>query len=67
MRNVAGSQFAYDCWMQRFGPFEVDFSAAELRKSGLRVRIQEQPLRILQVLMENNGKLVSREDLQRRL
>src|SRR5436190_21426557 len=50
--------------MQRFGPFEVDFANAELRKSGLRVRIQDQPLRILQVLMERQGELVSREELQ---
>lgn len=53
--------------MQRFGPFEVDIGAAEMRKSGLRVRIQEQPLRILEMLLERRGELVSREELRGRL
>jgi Tol biopolymer transport system component/DNA-binding winged helix-turn-helix (wHTH) protein len=51
----------------RFGPFEVDFTTAELRKSGLRIRIQEQPLRILQTLLERPGELVTRDDLKARL
>ena len=50
--------------MLRFGPFEVDFSTAEMRKSGVRVRIQQQPLRILQKLLERRGELVTREELR---
>jgi len=53
--------------MLRFGPFEVNFETGELRKSGVRVRIQEQPLRILQTLLERPGELVTREELRGRL
>ena len=51
----------------RFGTFEADFRAAELRKNGLRVRLQEQPFRILQLLLERPGELVTREVLRQRL
>jgi DNA-binding winged helix-turn-helix (wHTH) protein/Tol biopolymer transport system component len=53
--------------MYRFGVFEADFVTCELRKSGLRIRIQEQPLRILEALLEKPGELVSREQLRDRL
>jgi len=45
--------------MPRFGPFEVDFTTSELRKSGTRVRIQEQPLRILETLLATPGEIVT--------
>ena len=51
----------------RFSPFEADFRAGELRKNGLRVRLQEQPFRILQLLLERPGELVTREVLRQRL
>lgn len=51
----------------RFGPYEIDTAAAELRKHGLRVQLQEQPFRILTALLERPGELVSRDDLIRRL
>jgi TolB-like protein/DNA-binding winged helix-turn-helix (wHTH) protein len=51
----------------RFGSFEVDFRAAELRRSGLRVRLQEQPFRILELLLERPGETVTREELRQRL
>ena len=51
----------------RFGVFEVDLRAGELRRSGVRVRIQAQPFKLLAVLLEHAGEVVSREDLQRRL
>jgi serine/threonine-protein kinase len=51
----------------RFGAFEVDFATGEMRKSGVRVRVQEQPLRILQILLERPGELVTREELRARL
>jgi DNA-binding winged helix-turn-helix (wHTH) protein/Tol biopolymer transport system component len=53
--------------MPRFGPFEVDFTTSELRKSGTRVRIQEQPLRILETLLATPGEIVTREELRDRL
>ena len=51
----------------RFGVFELDPRAGELRKSGARIRLQEQPLRILQALLERPGMVVTREELQERL
>ena len=51
----------------RFGPFELDQSAGELRREGAKVRLQEQPLQVLQILLEHPGKLISREELQRRI
>lgn len=51
----------------RFGVFEVDLEACELYRSGLRVRLQSQPFRLLAALIEHAGELVSRETLQREL
>ncbi len=51
----------------RFGVFEVDLRAGELRKKGLRVRLQEQPFQVLAVLLERPGDVVTREELKRRL
>lgn len=51
----------------RFGAFEVDVEAGELRKNGLKVPLQEQPFRVLTLLLENPGKVVAREELQKRL
>jgi TolB-like protein len=50
-----------------FGGFEVDLRAGELRKQGARIRLQEQPLQILQILLENRGEVVTREELRRRI
>ena len=51
----------------RFGPFEVDLRAREVRKEGRRVKLQDQPFRVLRVLLEHSGEVVTREDLQRRI
>jgi DNA-binding winged helix-turn-helix (wHTH) protein len=51
----------------RFGVFEVDLQEAELRKSGIRLKLQEQPFQILTMLLERPGQTVTREELQRRL
>ena len=51
----------------RFGVFELDLQRMELRKQGIKVKLQEQPLKILQVLIENPGQVISREDLRRRI
>src|SRR5215470_4335461 len=51
----------------RFGVFEVDLRAGELRKQGMRVRLQEQPFQVLAILLARPGELVTREELQRKL
>jgi DNA-binding winged helix-turn-helix (wHTH) protein/Tfp pilus assembly protein PilF len=51
----------------RFGVFEADFRAGELRKKGVKIRIQDLPLRALSVLVERPGEIVSREELRQAL
>jgi len=51
----------------RFGDYELDLHRQELRKHGIRLKLQEQPYQILQVLTERPSELVTREELQRRL
>ena len=51
----------------RFGTFEVDLRAGELTKRGLRIRLQDQPFRVLAMLLEKPGDLVTREELRSRL
>jgi len=51
----------------RFGVFEVDLGARELRKQGVRIKLQEQPLHLLQMLLEHPGEVVTREELQKRI
>lgn len=51
----------------RFGVFEVDLRAGELRKSGVKIKLQEQPFQILALLLERPGEVVTREELQRKL
>jgi Tol biopolymer transport system component/DNA-binding winged helix-turn-helix (wHTH) protein len=51
----------------RFGLFEADLETGELHKSGIRVRIQAQPFRILRMLLERAGEVVTREEIQQRL
>ncbi|MBZ5679642.1 MAG: winged helix-turn-helix domain-containing protein [Acidobacteriia bacterium] len=52
---------------RRFGAFEIDLHAGELRRSGLKVKLQEQPFQILALLLERPGEVVTREDLRNRL
>ena len=51
----------------RFGPFELSERQAELRQSGVRIKLQEQPFRVLVELVANSGNLVSREELHKKL
>jgi TolB-like protein/DNA-binding winged helix-turn-helix (wHTH) protein/Flp pilus assembly protein TadD len=51
----------------RFGAFEVDLRSGELRKHGLKVKLQVQPFQILALLLERPGEVVTREELQARL
>lgn len=51
----------------RFGPYEADLLSGELRKSGIRLKIQDRPFQILAILLEQPGQMVTREQLQKRL
>jgi TolB-like protein/DNA-binding winged helix-turn-helix (wHTH) protein len=51
----------------RFGEYELEQAAGTLRKNGMRIRCQEQPLQVLASLLENAGELVTREELRRRV
>jgi eukaryotic-like serine/threonine-protein kinase len=51
----------------RFGAFEFDARSGELRKKGLRIRLQEQPLQVLSVLLRHPGEVVTREELRSEL
>ena len=51
----------------RFGIFEVDLAAGELRKSGVRIRLQEQPFQALVMLLDRPGEVVTRDELRRAL
>src|SRR6202158_2834252 len=51
----------------RFGQFEMDEKTGELRKDGTKIRLQEQPLQILQILLEHPGELVARDELRKRV
>jgi TolB-like protein/tetratricopeptide (TPR) repeat protein len=51
----------------RFGPYEADARAGELRKHGLRIQLQEKSFEVLVSLLEHSGELVTREELQHRL
>ena len=51
----------------RFGVFEVDLRSGELRKQGLKIKLQEQPFQVLVTLLERPGQVVTREELQKKL
>jgi cholera toxin transcriptional activator len=51
----------------RFGVFELDLSAGELRKSGAKLRLQGQPVQVLTLLLERAGEVVTREELRQKL
>jgi TolB-like protein/DNA-binding winged helix-turn-helix (wHTH) protein len=51
----------------RFGVFEADLRAGELRKQGMKIKLQEKPFQILALLLEKPGELVTREEIRQRL
>ncbi len=51
----------------RFGNFEVDLRSRELRKHGLKVKLQQRPFEVLRILLENRGAVISRDELRKRL
>ncbi len=54
-------------YLLRFSSFELDLRAGELRKHGVRVKLQEQPFQVLVLLLENPGEVVTRDQLRERL
>ena len=62
MRDVPSSHA-----IVRFGAFELDQDAGLLRRNGTVIRLQDQPLQILRILLEQPGRTVSREELQKRI
>lgn len=53
--------------IHRFGLFEADLRAGELRKNGVRVRLQEQPFQVLALLLDCAGEVVTRDELREKL
>ena len=51
----------------RFGTFELDLDSGELRRSGVKLKLQEQPFRLLAMLLERPGEVVTREEVRERL
>src|SRR3954452_22053101 len=62
MAGPAGSASPF-----HFGVFELDLRAGELRKRGIRIKIQEQPLQILGLLIDCPGEVITREQIQKKL
>ena len=48
----------------RFGTYEIALHSGELRRAGVRIRVQQQPLRLLEILLERPGEVVTREELR---
>lgn len=61
MHDVSGTRIL------RFGLYELDLRAGELRKDGIRIRLQEQPLQVLALLLRQPGETVTREEIQREI
>jgi TolB-like protein/DNA-binding winged helix-turn-helix (wHTH) protein/Tfp pilus assembly protein PilF len=51
----------------RFGTYEISFQSGEVRKAGLRIRVQQQPMKLLEILLEHPGEVVTREELRSRV
>ena len=62
-----GESGARESRIARFGAFELRFATGELRKRGVRMRLQGKPFQILLALIEAPGQLVTREELRARL
>jgi DNA-binding winged helix-turn-helix (wHTH) protein len=51
----------------RFGTFKVSLRSGELHKAGVKIRVQQQPLKLLEILLERPGEVITREELRSRL
>lgn len=66
-RSMCASRANNPAKIARFGVFELDLAAGELRKNGRKLRLQEQPLQVLALLLERAGSVVPREELREKL
>ncbi len=64
---MAEQQHSDDAKRVQFGVFEADLKSGELRRSGVHIRLQSQPFKLLAALLEHPGEVVSRESLQQQL
>src|SRR5579864_6376158 len=62
MQSAAASAKLY-----RFGLFEANVALGTLSRNGIRVKLQDQPFRVLVVLLERSGEIVSRDELRQKL
>src|SRR4051794_37148869 len=60
-RMESGAVFSH---LVRFGPFELGLQTAELSRNGRKLKLQEQPFRLLRLLLEHPGEVVTRERLK---
>ena len=67
LRRIFLEKAVHSPLLVRFGTFEVDLPAGELRKSGARLKLTGQPFQVLAILLESPGEVVAREELQKRL
>jgi len=51
----------------RFGTYEVSLQSGEVRKAGVKIRVQQQPMKLLEILLERPGEVVTREELRSRV
>jgi TolB-like protein/DNA-binding winged helix-turn-helix (wHTH) protein len=51
----------------RFGSYEVSLQSGEVRKAGLRIKVQQQPMKLLEILLQRPGEVVSRDELRSRV
>jgi DNA-binding winged helix-turn-helix (wHTH) protein len=51
----------------QFGTYEIALQSGELRKAGVRIKVQQQPLKLLELLLEHPGEVVTREQLRSRI
>src|SRR5947207_6626949 len=51
----------------RFGTYEVSLQSGEVRKAGVKIRVQQQPMKLLELLLERPGEVVTREELRGRV
>jgi TolB-like protein/DNA-binding winged helix-turn-helix (wHTH) protein len=66
-RPDVGQEARISSFLYRFGAIEVDFQAGELRNAGVRIKIQDQPLHALSILLRRPGEIVTREEFRQQL
>lgn len=75
MREVLNLRAKPKCAMERlpptsvvrFGTYEVSLQSGEVRKAGLRIKVQQQPMKLLEILLEHPGEVVTRDELRSRV